>query len=252
MSRGYPFSELTVAEVESQPLKGIGSLVDYSASSPEEVVRACTQSGDQSAWDEFVRRFQPLIAVIVLRTARRWGETSPQVMDDLIQETYLKLCDDDARLLRMFRPRHPDAVYGYLKVVTANLVHDHFKELSSKKRGGGMKPACEEVLQSESSNSGSQDVERDVLIREIEAALRSLVQGAQGARDRRIFWLYYRVGLPASAIAALPSIGLSTKGVESTLVRLTRTVREKLAGSRTESPRARNDPKGIRASDSLL
>ena len=57
-------------------------------------------------------------------------------MDDLIQETYLKLCADEYRLLRAYDPKHPDAIYGYLKVITANVVHDRFKALHSEKRGG--------------------------------------------------------------------------------------------------------------------
>jgi hypothetical protein len=39
-------------------------------------------------------------------------------------------------------------------------------------------------------------------------------------RDRTIFWLRHRQGLTASEIAAIPSIGLTTEGVESVLLRL--------------------------------
>ena len=45
-----------------------------------------------------------------------------------------------------------------------------------------------------------------------------------------MFWLYYRVGLTANAIAALPSIGLSMKGVESTILRLIRLLRQEISG----------------------
>jgi len=40
-------------------------------------------------------------------------------------------------------------------------------------------------------------------------------------RDRALFWLYYRQGLTAGEIAALPSAGLTAKGVESALRRVT-------------------------------
>jgi RNA polymerase sigma-70 factor, ECF subfamily len=65
-------------------------------------------------------------------------------------------------------------------------------------------------------------------MREIDATLSQIAAGPQLQRSRRIFWLYYRVGLTANAIAALPYIGLSTKGVESTILRLTRLLREEL------------------------
>src|SRR5215471_6887498 len=109
--------------------------MDYASLSAEELVLACGQSDDAAAWQEFVRRFHRLIATVVLRIARRWGEPSPQVIDDLVQETYVKLCADNFQILRCFKSHHPDAFYGYLKVVTANLVHDHFKAAHSSKRG---------------------------------------------------------------------------------------------------------------------
>lgn len=40
-----------------------------------------------------------------------------------------------------------------------------------------------------------------------------------------IFLLYYRQGLTASEIAALPSLDLTTKGVESVIARLTYMIR---------------------------
>src|SRR5438132_13891705 len=103
----------------------------------EELIRACAENGDAAAWDEFVRRFHKLIAGVVLRTASRWGQSLPAEVDDLIQETYLKICADRKRLLSEFTPRHPEAFYGYLKIVTANVVHDHFRALYSHKRGLG-------------------------------------------------------------------------------------------------------------------
>ena len=66
--------------------------MDCAALSTEELVLKCVESGDAAAWEEFIRRFQPPIARVVLRVARRWGAFSPQLIDDLVQETYLKLC----------------------------------------------------------------------------------------------------------------------------------------------------------------
>jgi RNA polymerase sigma-70 factor (ECF subfamily) len=206
--------------------------VDYSTISAEELVLTCFQSGNELAWTEFVRRFQPLIARVVLRVARQWGESSRQTIDDLIQETYLKLCADRLQLLQTFRSTHEDAIYGYIKVFTANLVHDHFKGMRSKKRGGETATASidgEDLDRlPQVSTSAAALLERGILIQQIDSCLREVSSGPDSIRDRKIFWLYYRTGLAASAIAAFPTIGLSTKGVESTLLRLTRQVRRRL------------------------
>ena len=58
---------------------------------------------------------------------------------------------------------------------------------------------------------GVKSSERGTLLREIVAALGRLAAGPHLERDRKLFWLYYRVGLTADAIAGLQSIGLSTE-----------------------------------------
>lgn len=204
--------------------------MDYRSISAIDLVLVCVRSADELAWREFIRRFHPLIARVAMRTARRWGETSPEVIDDLVQETYLKLYQERIHFLERFQPSHEDAVFGYVKVFTANLVHDHFKALRSKKRGGaantealdGSEDRCAHVPCTHS------EIDRQILFGEIDACLRGPEPSESDRRDRRIFWLYYKVGLSAAAIAALPGIGLRTKGVESTLSRLTRKVREQL------------------------
>ena len=116
----------------------------YAKFSSTELVAACVGSKDERAWAEFVRRFHGVIAAAALRTARRWGEPSRPQLDDLIQDTYLKLCENHYRLLRSFQPYHEDSIYGFLKVVAANVVHDHFKSALAAKRGAGQTEALME------------------------------------------------------------------------------------------------------------
>jgi len=204
--------------------------MDSAALSTEELLVKCANSGDEVSWEEFVRRFHRLIATVALRVARRWGEFSPQVVDDLVQEVYLKICADRFRMLRSFKSHHPDAFYGYLKVVTANLVLDHFKGAHSIKRGSGRVGAAAEAQTSATPDATAERSERKILMREVDALINRLAAGPHLERDRTVFWLYYRVGLTANAIAALPSIGLSMKGVESTILRLTRLLRQEISG----------------------
>lgn len=196
-------------------------------------------------WTEFIRRFHPLISTVVLRTARQWGEPIPSLIDDLTQETYLKLCADNCRLLKNFRSQYPGAIFGFLKVVTANVVHDHFKASRAAKRGAGSFFA---TLQDSESNetspasaslgATSSTVEQTILLGEIDRCLVEGVAPTELGRSRRIFWLYYRCGMSARAIAALPNIKLTTKGVESTILRMNRLVRKAFT-----RPAEGNDPK---------
>jgi RNA polymerase sigma-70 factor (ECF subfamily) len=203
----------------------------FASLSIEDLLHRCSIGGDLGAWEEFVRRFHRLIATVVLSTATRLGDSSKHTVDDLIQETYLKLCDDNFRILRNFEQQHPDAFLGYIKVVTANIVRDHFKLVYSEKRGASrIEQFAEDFVPVAAENTaGSQKaIERGVLIKEVRQHLDLCVAGPDQERNRRIFWLYYRVGLSARAIAVMPGIGLTTKGVESILMRITRDLRERM------------------------
>ena len=211
--------------------------MDYGALPPKDLAVACLESGNELAWAEFVRRFQPLIARVVFRVSRQWGESSSEAIDDLVQETYLKLCGGGLSGLRKFKPTHEDAIYGYIKVFTANLAHDRFKAARSQKRGG--RTIVDSIDRENCSptrvrGSALSDLERDVLIQQVDSCLNRVASGPDLERDRRIFWLYYRIGLTASAIASIPGIALGVKGVESTILRLTRQIKVELVAGGTE------------------
>jgi RNA polymerase sigma-70 factor, ECF subfamily len=204
----------------------------YASISIENLVRRCASSRSPEAWQEFVRRFHRLIATVTLRTAARLGDASKQTVDDLIQETYLKLCADNFRILRTFEQQHPDAFTGYVKVLTANVVRDHFKSIHTQKRGAGQLSQIEEdfIPRAADDTAGSpQSIERAVLIQEVTRHLDLCLAGPERDRNRRIFWLHYRAGLSARAISGLPGIRLSPKGVESILIRLTKDLRQRMA-----------------------
>jgi RNA polymerase sigma-70 factor (ECF subfamily) len=235
--------------------------MDYASLPPDELVRICAHMGQAPAWEEFIRRFNPLIARVVVRTARRWSNCSRSVLDDLVQDTYLKLCSDNCRLLRTFESRQPEAIYSYLKAVTANVVHDHFKATRAAKRWAGETAKDIDTVGSNSTDATRSTpqnqtlVERAILMREIDGHLLKFVAEENLRRSRLIFWLYYRSGLSADAIASIPGIGLTTKGVESTISRLSRLVRAALAEPMRGSGRKQQNPakeqRGITQADSF-
>src|SRR5262245_58380335 len=112
--------------------------MDYKGLSSQDLIYQCVSSKSSEAWQEFIRRFQPLIAGVVARAAARWIGVSHSLIDDLTQETYLKLCTDEFRRLREFQSRHEDAIYGFLKVVAYNVTLDYFKVRHASKRGADL------------------------------------------------------------------------------------------------------------------
>lgn len=205
--------------------------------SGEDLIRACADGNEDAAWEEFVSRFHRPISLSIIRTAYQWGELPQQVVDDLVQDTYLKLCTNKCRQLLEFAAHHPDAILGYVKTIAVNVAHDHFKSLHSKKRGSGEIGQIAEDANPRavpSAPGGQEAMELEVLFKQIDECIESCLEGPDRDRDRIIFWLYYQQGMTAKDIAALPTIGLSTKGVESVIVRLIRLLREQMVGMKIQ------------------
>ena len=216
--------------------------MDWSALSSEKLIRACVNTGDTGAWEEFVRRFRPVIAGTVMRTARRFGEAAPPLIDDLVQDTYLKICSDRCRILREFRPEAAESIFGLLKTVAFSVTYDYFRGgLAVKRRVGARETALDTYLESAvAGRDGLPQMEREILIREIDEQLPAASEPATRERDRQIFWLYYRHGMTSRVIAGIPGIGLTQKGVESAIQRLTNHVRVRLTDWKTERPKGKS------------
>lgn len=177
-----------------------------------------------------------MIAGTVMRTARRFGDAAPQLLDDLVQETYLKICANQCRVLREFMPQSQESIFGLLKSVAFSVVHDHFRGGLTTKRGGGREDAVLDTY-AESAVADRQalpELERKVLLSEIDQCLTEAGGAGTTERDRQIFWLYYRHGMTARAIGSIPRIGLTQKGVESVIQRLTNLVRRRLVEAKEE------------------
>src|SRR5215472_9698551 len=110
--------------------------IRYSSLSLPELVCLCIGPCDDGAWEEFVARVGRAISLTILRVASLWGKPSRTVVEDLVQVTYLKLWEDNCRILRDFAIRNPNGILGYLKKVAANTTHDYFRHGRSQSAGG--------------------------------------------------------------------------------------------------------------------
>lgn len=211
-----------------------------------ELARACAQSADTREWAEFLSQCAPVAALVASRVARIWqnGSAASTIVDDIVQEVFLKLCDQERRILREFRPRGDDSFLALLRVISSSVANDYFRRHYSEKRGGKV---ITMVLEEEpmtvvplASDKGA-DIQRAVLFAELDHKLRE-APGATAARDRIIFWLYYLQGLTADEIAILPGSDLTAKGVESALRRITTWLRKALEPRKPDSIEAAGEP----------
>jgi len=160
-------------------------------------------------------------------------------VEDLRQETYVKLLQGGCRLLRDRAIQHPETLLGYLKVTAANVTRDYFKHIDRQSGGGDNPHVSVSDVDPEAGKQvdGSQErIAFGVLENEIDELLKHFLTGLDQERDRTIFWLYFRQGMSTKKIASLPSIvGLTAKGVGSVIERLKHGIREQIVGARLDS-----------------
>ena len=116
---------------------------------------------------------------------------------------------------------HENSFRGFLKVVSSNVVQDHFRKYPTTRVEGDLEEVGPEALRSEAS---TRSVETEALVHKLVACLQRLLsEEADFNRDLAMFLLYYRYGLTAKEISGL--YPLTLKAVENTLLRLVRIAR---------------------------
>jgi len=187
------------------------------------LLRRCLAGGENADWDRFIRLSQPTVAAGVLRSISSSARVDRELADDLIQDTFLKLCADDFRVLRRFRGDDAVSLRVYLKTIAGTIATDHFRSQAALKKGSGKAPVSLDdlVRQPGADDARFAELEREILLERVERCLDS-----QQSRDRRVFWLYHRQGMTPKTISALPGVGLASDGVETLVYRLTKNVRE--------------------------
>lgn len=164
-----------------------------------------------------MRRIQPVVASSVIGTLRRCGfgmRADRDLIDDLVQQTFLRLCGSGLKTLQKQNFTSEGGFFAYVRTMAANITIDYlrrpappFQEIS---------PSLQELR--------PEPVDSSVILASIDTHLKRC-SDTNYERDRRVFWLYYRSGLTSKTIAAIPLLGLTQKGVESLILRLTRCIR---------------------------
>ena len=107
--------------------------------SPAELLRECGEKlTDRALWTKFQERFQGLIFLYLLRALRyrSMKDDAADIVPDLAQEVYLRLVQNDGRILRSFRGSTEFSVMAFLSRISATVVQDHLRQLGSSKRRG--------------------------------------------------------------------------------------------------------------------
>jgi RNA polymerase sigma-70 factor (ECF subfamily) len=155
----------------------------------------------------------------VWRVASRYGVNNGS--DDLVQETYTKICANNFRLLRTFKSNHPNACYGMIKIIARNVAIDYFRKPDP------IPPDYSLIDDDPPVDEDMNELDRQIVLQQIDK-IDKILKKHCSQRDQDIFWLYYLQEFSAREIAELPNFKpLTIKGVESILYRLKKLICEK-------------------------
>jgi RNA polymerase sigma-70 factor, ECF subfamily len=177
-----------------------------------------------------------------VKAARPYGCNDHAVLDELVQDTYVRICADGFKVLRGFKAQHPAAIYSLVQAVAYSTAVDEFRSQTTAKRGGTQRPVALDSLIGGLSGGKSPEnqLERQLVLDRIDAHLNTILPEATRERDKTIFWLHFRQGYTAAEIAKIKSYRLTAKGVESLLQRMIRDLRARF-GEVTITPRPTNE-----------
>jgi len=194
--------------------------VDLENLPADDLIRLCLQGPASNAWPEFVRRFNPAISCAVASRLGGWKSASREDVEELVQQLYLRLCENDFGRLRRLLTISTPAIVPYLRAAAVNLATDHLRKKETLSGGGGKPTVSLDGL----DRSCPDHTDRKVFLSEVHRYLERCAP-TDLRRSRAVFWLYYRVGLTANEIAKIAAFHLEVKGVESLLHRLADCVR---------------------------
>jgi RNA polymerase sigma factor (sigma-70 family) len=204
--------------------------------SAADLVRACGQKlTDRALWNEFQERFRRLIFLYVIRSLNYCGlqDDLQAIVQDLVQEVYVRLVQHDGRILRSFRGTTEFSVMAFLAKVSSSVVHDYVRQSITARRRGQVVP-IEEIHASEQTGSALPDVPELESGRlssilswiDVERVVEGDTDRKNAQRNALIFKLHYVDGFESNEIAQFPGFKLTKSGVDAVLARLRKRIQE--------------------------
>lgn len=195
-----------------------------------ELITHCLEESEPTgAWREFERRFRPrLIAGIRRGLACTWERPQPDLLEELLQDCYCRLLENDRRVLhRCLRLKEPQ-VGSYILQVGRSVALDWLRRRGADKRGHGRTHAVDQDWLAELGNHRP-TAERRLCARETLESFWGACSDIVAASGRpsnlellRQVWFQQR---PSREIAA--EVGLATSTVDSVVCRTRRRLAEK-------------------------
>lgn len=190
------------------------------SSGARELLQRCATQRDWRAWNEFRSRYEARLVAGVRRGLRRTGLWNPPVeLEDLLQEVYCKLLDNDGRCLLRCRGGAEEAISAYLGRIAETVAIDRVRAEIAAKRGRGQTVSYPKDWGYFDSVDPALGPEQRLLKRESSSVFvkrcREVVGPRQANRDVRVLYLACIEGWCSRDIARALGQGLTASSIDS-------------------------------------
>jgi RNA polymerase sigma factor (sigma-70 family) len=190
--------------------------------SSADLLRECGQRmTDPVLWKQFQDRFHKPILTFVMRVMwNRFRNDCLEEACDLVQDVYLRMLDDNGRMLRSFRGDADFSVKAFLARVVLNVVSDHYRAQEAEKRGPAKIISIEDARELGRELPGEAidfDVASIISWIDVERLMESEPDRKKAARNILIFKLHYIDRFTVKEIAQFPAFGLKESAIDDVL-----------------------------------
>jgi RNA polymerase sigma factor (sigma-70 family) len=190
--------------------------------SSADLLRECGQRmTDPVLWKQFQDRFQKSILTGVMRVMwNRFRNDCLEEACDLVQDVYLRMLDNEGRMLRSFKGETDFSVRAFLARVILNVVSDHYRSMEAEKRRPAEIISIDEARQQNrdiAGEAGELDIASILSWIDVERLMESDGDRRHAARNVLIFKLHYVDGFTVSEIAEFPAFDLQDTGIDKVL-----------------------------------
>ena len=190
--------------------------------SSADLMRLCgDRLTDAELWKEFQRRFHKTLLTFVMRAmCNAFRNDCLKEVCDITQDVYLRMLDNNGRMLRSFKGDTDFSVRAFLSRVAVNVVSDHYRRSQAEKR----RPA--EIISIEDARQQGRElvgeaVELDIasILQwiDVERLMDSESDRRNAARNVLIFKLHHVDGFSVQEIARFPGFGLKETAIRDAL-----------------------------------
>lgn len=192
--------------------------------SSADLLRECGRRlTDAALWQEFQERFHRQLTVYVMRTIWKLNaKGNVDLICDLVQDVYLRLLQNNGRVMSGFRGETDFSVLAFLGRTAMGVVSDYYRARQAGKRQTAEIVSIDQARHQEERSNTAEELDVTSILSwiDVQRLVESEPDRRNATRNVLIFKLHYIEGLTVREISQYPGFDLTESAIEIILKNL--------------------------------